>query len=313
MKGVSRTLQKRIREVLLGGAILTSALILRKTLISAEETFSSFRYQVSREADGSFRADFPEEVEKNGRTYLLQEVIYHEEVPEPKILVPAVEKHLEEEDYTPEATLRDADTTYVLENVRSAKMLISGRTAHAEVSDRHVDEEIRELSALEGTKREAAVSDPVTGKTIRGAVPYAASSEEGTYWADDLSCRLVFTESDADFFELEGAWYVSNEQEPLPESAYPALLRQLPGNADEYRISSVTWSSEPYEQEHVLCRDASVSGESLHRIYRDLYAGEIALPDLTYVIYRLRYKESDQDLYLRTKADAEAVYVLKEP
>ena len=311
MKGPSNTLQKRIREVLLGGAILTSALILRRTLISAEETVSSFHYQVSREADGSFHANFPEEIEKNGRTYILQEIIYHEDVPEPLTLVPALEKHLEEENYTPEDTIREGDTTYVLENVRSAKMLISGRSAYAQAADRHDDETVPDLSELYGKMLDVSVSDPVTGKTVRGEVPYISSEEEGTFWAEDLSCRLIFTESDADFFELEGAWYVSNEQDPLPESAYSALLHQLQKDPEECRIRSVAWTCGPYESDGVLCRDAFVSGESLHRIYKDLYAGEIALPELRYVIYRMRYKESDQDLYMRTKADAEAVYTLK--
>ena len=312
MKNGKSKVKMRLKELFLASVILTSALILRRTAVSAEGIVSLFKARLIRNEDGTFQPDFPEEIEKNGRTYVLSEVILNEIVPEPKTYEPEEVTVSQEETFVPEERVTVAGCTYVLQSVEDSTRIISGRVQETEAVRYHNDTEVQELSKLEGTLMHVSVTDPETGKSEEGDIAYGHSEEESTFWLDDLNVRLVFTESDADYFLLKDVLYENNEEIPLPESAYPDILKDLRLDPAENRIRSIVWNSGPYEAEGTLCKDAAVLGQTLHRRYRDHYEGEVALPDLKYVTYRLLYVESEEDLFRRTEADAEAVYVLKD-
>lgn len=98
--------------------------------------------------------------------------------------------------------------------------------------------------------------------------------EEASYWKEDFSFPLTFYEYGADGYQLGDQVLKAEDLSVLAEQYGEEILRDMGLSTEEYEVTDLTWSGEPYRNEEgVLCRNAQGHGRRLLRDYRVVYEG----------------------------------------
>lgn len=98
--------------------------------------------------------------------------------------------------------------------------------------------------------------------------------EEASYWQEDFSFPLTFYEYGADGYQLGDQVLKAEKLSVLAEQYGEEILRNMGLSAEEYEVTDLSWSGEPYRNEEgVLCRNAQGHGRRLLRDYRVVYEG----------------------------------------
>lgn len=99
--------------------------------------------------------------------------------------------------------------------------------------------------------------------------------EAASYWSDDFTFPLTIYDYGANEYQLgdtEIAGAAALEQ--LAEDYGAELLESMELLPEEYEVTGLRWTGEPYENEEgILCRDAEGQGRRLLRDYRVTYRG----------------------------------------
>lgn len=135
---------------------------------------------------------------------------------------------------------------------------------------------------LEGTQvpPETAVlslRDDLSGMEYEREVPLKKITEKQQSWVDGFSFPITVSGYDADVFLL-------GEME-IPAgvdlSFYGEELLEAAGlSSDYYRVESVEWIGESYEEGGIMFRDAVARGEKLVRQVEVLYGGQVRMPEV---------------------------------
>lgn len=121
------------------------------------------------------------------------------------------------------------------------------------------------------------LNDERTGRDYERELPRMEVIEKGRVWKDDFFFSLTVSGYDADVFLLGDTEIPADADLSL----YGDIFLEYLGLPEEYyRVNQVAWSSESYECDGTLCRDALSSGEKLVRYVDVKYGGQVRLPDV---------------------------------
>ena len=136
------------------------------------------------------------------------------------------------------------------------------------------------------------VTDEDTGQLVECIIERTEVIEKGERWSDDFSFPVTLQDYGADSYLLGDAEIPGDADLSDYGDAFLAYLG-LPGT--HYRIYSVEWAGEPYENAGVLCRDASARGEKLVRDVEAVYEGEAGLPPIQGFYYACTYVPREEE------------------
>lgn len=98
-------------------------------------------------------------------------------------------------------------------------------------------------------------------------------------WQEGFEFTVTFHTYEAGYYWLGDRLIPYNQERPELEGCEELLLELAEVPADQYRITDIQWSGDPYEDaEGELCRDAAASGQKLVRDYRVNYTGVARFP-----------------------------------
>ncbi|MBR4483850.1 MAG: VaFE repeat-containing surface-anchored protein, partial [Erysipelotrichaceae bacterium] len=258
---------------------------------------------VIRGEDGEFYYEFAPEIEKDGVKYELSDVSYEPD-PLEKLKTDQTDEYLTSDNFSPPEQIEQDGIPYVLDHVEKTERVETARSVPYEESVERDD-----MVEIRQDELNVKVTDPITEEDVVGTVPFAESKVLSGQWMPDMQTDLIFSDYNGDYFDIAGVSYPKNKETPLPADSYPSVLTnvlKLP--ADRYRITSIVWNGEEYENDQGIFRNARIYGDSYHQMVKDTFRGDVALPDLSYTEYKCFYVESDEHLRARETATAIAVY-----
>lgn len=259
------------------------------TVLAAEnsaETITKTQEYVSSDRDKD--ASFDEILQENETYYRLSHVTYDilqtEEITD--------EKHLtiqEKEDSpiwtgkepVPEETILKDGITYTLENVQTQEALLTGRTAEISDTITAMDYQISDNATV-------SYIDPVTGESLSFQIPLSDKSKIGERW-EPFSMPVTFDHYDSAYFILGDQIIPKNDQSPDLQGHESLLLSSQGYDPADFRIDTITYEGEPYQQNGVLYRNAIATGTRYREIYECTYHSVVSLPDLPAYFYTYTY------------------------
>ena len=146
------------------------------------------------------------------------------------------------------------------------------------------------------------IEDEDTGDCFEREVPWRETTEIEMTWRDNFSFPLTVHNYGADVF------YLGDHEIPAYAelSGYGELLLEYLALAPEYyRIETVEWIGDPYEQDNMVCRDAMAYGEKLVRYVDVIYGGQIQTPDFPGQRYVALYEEMIPEIESFTEPESE--------
>lgn len=147
-----------------------------------------------------------------------------------------------------------------------------------------------ELEGMQEPPEAAVVTvhDEATGELFEREVPQREILEQGSGWSNEFYFPVTVYGYGAELFYL-GEHEIPGDTD-LSEYR-DLLLEYLSLPQDCYRIDTVEWVSEPYEEEGMICRDAVAFGEKRIRYVEVVYGGQVRTPDSQAKQYVAVYEE----------------------
>lgn len=186
------------------------------------------------------------------------------------------------ENHTPEQRVEREDGIYELQKSELLTGKADGRSKHTETDITYQVEYIDDLPS-EGT---VTVQDEDTGMELQQKLPAIRTVTGESYWDDNFSFPITIADYDAEAFLLgnvlvpRGAALIDYADELL---AYLALPEEY------YQVEEITWTSEPYDENGTVFRDAVAYGRRKMTEVTVTYGGDIMLPAVDGQYYRCTY------------------------
>lgn len=117
--------------------------------------------------------------------------------------------------------------------------------------------------------------DDLSGMEYEREVPLKKVTEKEQVWTDGFSFPITISGYDADVFLL-GELEIPADADLAKYGE--ALLKEANLPVEYYRVTSVDWIGECYEENGVLYRDAVANGEKLIRHVEVFYGGQVKVP-----------------------------------
>lgn len=133
------------------------------------------------------------------------------------------------------------------------------------------------VEGAEGLPESIAVEEEVSGIPAEGNLTIRHSRVLGESWKDGFAAPVTFHSYGAEEYRA-GSLVVQGEDVLGTSVAMGGELLAVMGLSPmEYRILSMEWAGEPYEdQDGLLCRQALAIGQKLLRDYEITYEGEVS-------------------------------------
>lgn len=153
---------------------------------------------------------------------------------------------------------------------------------------------------------QTTVWDEVTGQSVVADIPLVALNKSGDYWKD-ITEPFEFVASNYDATELvmniNGKEVVINKNgSPISSEYFDDMLIARGMSPDTYKLSSLEWEGEAYEENGVMYRKAV--GVCQHKVsdYTAAYSGPVDLPDYTQynAVVTYKYKTGSQEIIKNT-------------
>lgn len=126
--------------------------------------------------------------------------------------------------------------------------------------------------------------DEATGNNVTVNAPLQSLKKSNEYWKKiDKEFYFIAKKYDSDKITITANGKKieidKNSDSPINSSYFNDLLTARGMNPSVYRLNSLVWSGEPYEENGVLCRKAV--GDCEHKVsdYTATYGGTVNLPD----------------------------------
>ena len=293
----------------------------------ANETYTLTTTDVRLQDDGSYAADYDEEITIDGVLYKFDNIVYTEENLKKKVLTEDSEvqyldvytdedgnevKTEPEEPEFPETIEKDG-VTYVLTGTKTETKVKEGRT----VSTKVIEQRNATTNGDAKTEIEAEeYIDPDTGnkkKLEEGEtqmIPFVSSELKSEGWGSgDLKGNMQVKDYQYLSYMFQGVEIPRNEARPLEPAQYPLVLSYLELDPQLFRITDVSWAGDAFIQNGTYVRNASITGDIYNRNYDDTFMGTVTIPDITYTYTVATYEESDEDFFERSNVTAVITYV----
>lgn len=208
-----------------------------------------------------------------------------------------------ENDFLPDALIKKDGISWKLTNKELVDKEIRDRTKDAVATKRYigVEKDFPIPDTIEYT-----YTDANTGKSIHEMLPLTDQSESSWYWMP-FEFPITISGYGADVLDLNGTEIPADAQLADYSSEF---LKMLGLNQEYYRIDSIVWDKEPYEQNGELCRNAMGRGEKYVTDIDAVYSGTVTLPHQDGAAWKCQYTEELDDSHRAVYTyTAEAVYV----
>lgn len=137
---------------------------------------------------------------------------------------------------------------------------------------------------------EYTYTSPVMKEENTVSLPFVRMDKGTESWVEGFSATVTFHNLDGEIFKLGNHEFEYDENNlSLTKDDYKELVRLLGYDTSLYRLTSISWSGEEYEDEDgVLCRKAKAYGEQYAISYQAYYEdtvenGKIYTAHATYV------------------------------
>lgn len=249
-------------------------------------------------ADTKENHAFPEQIEKSGTPYRLQDVQY--QITE---LTKEYQKTSQNlwlyAEYTPEPELEVDGLHYTLVDTSKEEWTKSGRTKTVSVERTYLDgQEVPETLDVETT-------DDATGETIYGTIPRTDLQDDGAGWWNgglELWVKYRWDQGQNQWiFDVgEESFPAANADSPWFEGCEYKILQSLHLDGTFNTITAVAWDSDGWQDtDGSWWKSVKATGNRMIKRSRAYFSGEVAEADLPMVRYTSRYV-SDVTGYLIT-------------
>lgn len=185
------------------------------------------------------------------------------------------------------------------DSIKYEEVVNTGRrvSANENVTYRGVDQEPEVADTCQ-----TSVFDDVTGQVVQASIPLIVLNKTDDYWKD-ITDPFVFTASNYDADELlmvvNGKEIVINKNgSPISSEYFNDMLIERGMSPDKYRLSSLEWDGEAYEENGVMYRKAT--GACQHKVadYNAAYSGPVDLPAYTQynAVVTYKYKPESKEV-----------------
>ena len=187
------------------------------------------------------------------------------------------------EDAEKEITVTDGDKQYKAkaESIEYENSLIINRKTNATYTKKYIGEEQRPEIPQ---KMSFNVKDKNTGNNVTVTTPLKDVNKGNDYWKDitnPFTFKANNYNADTITITVNGKVITINKDSnsPIDSKYYDDLLLARGMNTKYYRLNSLTWDGEAYEENGVWYRNAK--GVCQHKVadYIAEYGGEVLLPD----------------------------------
>lgn len=313
-------------------AVLSPELVKASELsnISQEEKLNWNRHTISKtityECQGEAKEyAFDQEITIDGTKYILKDSNYEvTDVKKPDAVeqkkkvvtysnltegeVSQIKKKLKENGIAYELKETDVQEQIQTDDVTSYRL--SGLVYEEPASGEYAKEELIEYTS------------PVTGEIIQLSLPFESKELIDPYsWRDGFQMNVAIEEFDAEVFQFGNEQLVLDKENPygsLTDSAKNYMITAAGLPQQSFTIDSFDWTSDPYEKNGVIYRDATVSGKQYVGEYRYNYhdaaaeIGKLYDVNATYMIDESEY-EAEIEAATIYQVQAEAEYQVKVP
>lgn len=133
------------------------------------------------------------------------------------------------------------------------------------------------VEGAEGIPESISVREEASGVSARGKLSIRDARVTGEEWRDGFEAPVIFHSYGADGYEAGPVVIEGGDVLAGAVAAQEEILGVMGLMPDEYRILTMEWAGEPYEDEDgQVCRQATARGEKLVRNYEVTYEGEVA-------------------------------------
>lgn len=177
------------------------------------------------------------------------------------------------ETFLPKEHLERDGKEYCLDSTKIQSAVKEGTKTYASATVPYV------LEGRQEPPEKAVVTliDDATGEEYEREVPRLEVVEKGTFWDNEFSFSVTVSEYDSDGFLLGETEVPADSDLGLYGEEF---LRYLELPEDCYKVETVEWDGECYEQDGVLCRNAVASGVKLMRNVEVKYGGQVRTPEV---------------------------------
>lgn len=184
----------------------------------------------------------------------------------------------------------DKEATYYREAIEYKDDSLLNRTAPVTTS---ISYEAVTSKPVPESYRNVAYYDRNTEKTVTGNIPLESmKAVQEPYWVRDVEIPITFNGYNSQYYQLGNLYIPYNADKPALEGQREVLLDALNLDKTNYKINTIDWSGEAYEEADLVKRNAVALGERLVTPYKATYKGILILPDIKKYTATVAYKAS---------------------
>lgn len=199
------------------------------------------------------------------------------------------EKNLKPPDLIKEK-IGDEETTYYMADIEYKDVSLLNRTTPVTT---YVSYEPATLKPIPEAYKKVDYYDKSTDKTVTGNIPLESlKAIRDSYWTRDVKIPITFNGYQSQYYQLGNLYIPYNADKPELEGQTDLILDTLNLDKNNYKIDTIDWSGEAYEEATSIKRNAIALGQRLVTPYKATYKGAIPLPDIKKYTATVAYKET---------------------
>lgn len=268
----------------IGGAVLVFSLMFPITAYAEETTTETHSYTTT---DKDQKYDFEDTKEVDGITYELTNVTY--DIKENEIIKEVAKTHTvesnalylgESENGMFENSVTVDGETYTLKDIRKIPMnSITNRSENHVEAVQYVG--YVDLIDVQPTMT-VNVYDPLLKRAKTTTLKYKSTEITNSHWSDDFGF-VIRVNVIGPYYKVNGNVVEYNAEAPQLEKYGEYFLSSMNLDNTKYKINSMAWDGDLYEENGTTYRNIAVSGSRLLNDYTVTYEGPVVLDDITNV------------------------------
>lgn len=145
--------------------------------------------------------------------------------------------------------------------------------------------------------REFDVIDEQSGRAVSAELPLKGFSYQDMHWENSFSFPITVEHADAEIWTLnEKSMNALEQQGEYPFQGYESTFLEYLGLSEEdYHITDMQWTSEPWESDGIVYRAALARGEKRIASVEAIYEGDVIVSAESEKVITAIYKKNKPD------------------
>lgn len=197
------------------------------------------------------------------------------------------------EAYVPKERYEERGRLYRLKSWELEDITVKPRSRRVE--QEVLFEDVEAMAPVPDTYEITAKED-FSGLEVQKRCPALRIKKRGERWAEDFSFPIVFHSYGAEFYLLGDVKVPADTEAPWLDGCEEALLKEIGGTTENYRIMGTRWEGAPYlDENHEFCRDAAAWGKRRVADYLVTYGGTVTFPEVEGFRCRAVYQSAEPE------------------